>query len=87
MGFIDLLVACVQPDLGGSQVRLNAGYLLVACSSYFSSVVGKRRSVILNFFEEHGVQKIFKIFEAILPLFQGNMLSFLSAVVEEYLVV
>ena len=34
---------------------------------------------------KNGLQKSFKIFEAILPLFEGNMLYSLSAVVAEYL--
>ena len=34
---------------------------------------------------KNGLQKSFKIFEAILPLFEGNMLYSLSEVVAEYL--
>ena len=43
-----------------------------------------RKTKLKNLFKK-GVQKTFIIFEAILPLFQGNMVYFLSIVVDEYL--
>ena len=58
---------------------------LLATASGF--LVGRRKLPNSKFSlsENDVLQKLSKIFEALLPLFQGNMPYFLSIVVDEYL--